>query len=396
MTKKLIVLLIFGLILRLILMITTIHPDIRGHNLAAYLISQKGEVLGFYDHISKLSRDNRLVTLYGDGLFIYPPLSYLTLAGFMKVLGPLYPWNTFSTLITDIGQVRFDPSWMWLMFLLKFPYLIIDIMAYWWLVKKIENSKKVLFTVLWVFNLPILFSAYMMGQFDIVIGVLILVSAILSAKKTHILSAIILGIAAGFKPFPLLLLPLLGINLQEKIKYTLVGLITYFVIISPYFGSVGFKHYALLASQADKLEYAKILVSGSQYLSLFWVGIILLYWWNYFGSKKMPIWGWYTSALLLFFSVTHWHPQWFTWASGLLIFSCIYKPKTCLPVFILLSCYTFILMTFEPSLNFGLFNINFNLFNWINTRFPADQLISMVRSLFASTSIITILNIKKS
>lgn len=390
MTKKIIVLLILGLALRLVLMFTTLHPDIRGHNLAAYLISQKGETLGFYDYISKLSRDNKIVTLYGDGLFIYPPISYLTLAGFMKILSPIYPWNTFSILISDIGQVRFDPSWMWLVFLLKFPYLIIDIVAYWWLSRKIENSNKLLFTTLWVFNLPVLFSAYMMGQFDIAIGILILVSAILSAKKTNFLSAVILGVAAGFKPFPLLLLPFLGYNIKSKVFSVLIGLVTYGLIISPYLGSVAFKHYALLASQADKLEYAKIMVSGSQYLSLFWVGIILLYWWNLFDYKRTPIWGWYISALLLFFSVTHWHPQWFTWISVTLIFAWIYRLKTRLPIFILLLCYTFIVLTFEQSLNFGLFNINFNLSPWIS-----DQLVSMFRALLAATSIITIINLRE-
>ena len=165
---------------------------------------------------------------------------------------------------------------------------------------------------------------------------------------------------------------------------------TYGLIISPYLGSVAFKHYALLASQADKLEYAKIMVSGSQYLSLFWVGIILLYWWNLFDYKRTPIWGWYISALLLFFSVTHWHPQWFTWISVTLIFAWIYRLKTRLPIFILLLCYTFIVLTFEQSLNFGLFNINFNLSPWIS-----DQLVSMFRALLAATSIITIINLKE-
>ena len=45
--KKLGLILTLGIVLRLVLMVTTFHVDIRGHNLAAYLISQKGEVLTF-------------------------------------------------------------------------------------------------------------------------------------------------------------------------------------------------------------------------------------------------------------------------------------------------------------------------------------------------------------
>ncbi len=393
--KKILILIFLGLFLRVLLMMFIIHPDIRGHNLAAYLISQKGEVFSFYDYIAKLPRNNHWAEMYHDGLFIYPPLAYLTLAAPMWVFGSVYPWPAFLTLVNETGLLKLDPAWPWLMFLLKLPLLIIETAGFIWLYKKINSQKRILFTILWSFNIVILFSAYMMGQFDLVIGILIAISAVLSTQRPSFLSAILLGIAAGFKPFPLFLLPFLGANISQKIKYVLIGLFTYGLIIAPYLGSSGFRRFALVASQSDKLTYAKILLSGSQYLSLFWVGFAILLWFNYRKFKLFPVWGWFVSVLLLFYSVTHWHPQWFAWISILLLWAWVHKKSARFPIAMLMVCFFVILMLFEPSLNFGMFNINFDLFAWINLHFPADELVSMVRAVFLATSLVTVLSLKE-
>ena len=393
--KRILIIIFIGLVIRILLMLFIIHPDIRGHNLAAYLISQKGEVFSFYDYIGKLPRNNHWAEMYHDGLFIYPPLAYLTLAAPMGIFGSLYPWPAFLTLVNETGLLKLDPAWPWLMFLLKLPLLMIEIAGFIWLYKKINLQKRALFTVLWSFNIVILFSAYMMGQFDLVIGILIAISAVLSTQKPSFLSAVLLGIAAGFKPFPLFLLPFLGTNAGQKIKYVMIGLFTYGLIIAPYMGSAGFRHFALVATQSDKLTYAKILLSGSQYLSLFWVGFAILLWLNYQKFKLFPVWGWFVSVLLLFYSVTHWHPQWFTWVSVLLVWTVVHKKTARFPIAMLMISFFAILMLFEPSLNFGMFNINFDLFTWINLRFPGDELVSMIRAGFLATSLITILSLKE-
>jgi hypothetical protein len=214
-----------------------------------------------------------------------------------------------------------------------------------------------------------------MGQFDILIGYLVAMAAIVAQRSSY-LSAVLLGVSSGFKPFPLFLLPILGKSLKEKIISVSIGLATYGLIISPYLKSVAFKHYALLASQTDKLDYAKILVSGSQYLSLFWLGLILLYWWNWYKPLQLPIWGWFTAILLLFYSVTNWHPQWLTWISILLVLSLVKNIKTRLPILILSCSSTLIILSFYT--------------------FIPDQAISMARAIFAATSIVTVLKMRES
>jgi hypothetical protein len=379
--KKLLPWLILGLFVRLLLIPFTIHPDFRAVNLAAYLIAQKGEIFTFYDHISRLPRTDHLVQLYGDDLFIYPPLAYITHAFFNKVLYPLYPQSLFWTLINDFGQVRLSSQLPVLLFLLKLPYLLADLLGLFILRRLVPENRKFSASLFWLFNPIILHSAYMMGQFDIFIVLFILASLYFS-RITPLLAPICIGLAAGFKPFPLLLLPFLP---GSKTKNVILGIATYIGIIVPYLSSPAFKQYALMASQSDKLLFAKIMVSGSQYLSLFFVGLLILFWWNYFRPYRLPVWGWFTSVLLLFYSVTHYHPQWFVWVMPFLAWAYSYRSLR-FPVNILIACYVLVVLLFEPSLNFGLFGIDFSFSGFINTRFPVDQFASLVRSAFAGTA----------
>ena len=376
--KKLTPFLILGLVLRLVLMIFTVHPDIRGHNLAAYLIAQKREFLGFYDHLGRLPRTHPLVVLYHDGLFIYPPLAYLTHAVFNLFLYPLYPQKLFNLLILDMGQAEGLAGFGFLTFLLKFPYLVADFLGLLVLRKILDSKHQFLGSLLWIFNPVTLYSAYMIGQFDIFIALFLLL-----ALAYPRLAPAFVGLAAGFKPFPLLFLPFLP---GSKFKNITTGLLTYILLILPYLPSQAFRQYALLANQTDKTVYAKIMVSGSQYLPLFFVAVIALFWWHYFSPKSQTTWGWQLAVLLAFYSLTHFHPQWFTWASPFLILAFVHKPKARLPILALLGSYMLIILWFESSLNFGLFGLDYSLAGILS-----DQNVSLIRAVFAGTSLAVVI-----
>ncbi len=381
--KKLLPWIGVALAIRLVLMATVIHPDIRGHNLAAYLISQKGELFTFYDHLRQLPRNDRWVQVYGDGLFIYPPLAYWTHALFMFILGPLYPWATFDRLILDMGTLKQVSAGLpQLLLLLKFPYLVADAVGLWLITKYFDSKHKFMAALLWLFNPVTIYGSYMLAQFDIYIAVSILAVVILAQKRRDGWAAVVLGLAAGFKPFPLLLAPFLGVGWKEKTKLVFISGLTYLGLILPYLRSVGFKNYALLATQADKLWFAKIMVSGGQYLPLFLVGLVGLWWWNYFRSRALPPWGWFTAALLWFYMVTHYHPQWFVWIIPLFVLAAVERPATRLLIGVLLVGYMVIVFSFEPSLNFGLVGVSASL-SWLLT----DANVSLVRGVMAGTGL---------
>ncbi len=386
MTKKIAVLAIIGLAIRLVLIPITMHADFRAYNLAAYLITQKGQLWSFYDYISRLPRTDRILEVFmDDGLFIYPPLAYLTHALFMWLLGPLYPWPTLNTLILYFDHVRPDPNLPWLLYLLKFPYLVADAAGLIILLKLVDPKRRLIAATLWIFNPVTIYSSYMLAQFDIYIAVFLLLALLLAARGRSLWAAVCIGIAAGFKPFPLLLAPFLGQGLWGKAKHTSLALLTYLAIIFPYLSSPAFKQYALLANQTEKLWFAKISVSGGQYISVFLLGLVLLLWWNFYKPKAMSLAGWIMSALLLFFSVVHYHVQWFTWIIPPLIVVLTSK-KLLLPSAVLLVCYAAIVLLSEQTLFFGLFGSNFSLASKF-TLMPVDQFISLVRTVFAATSV---------
>jgi hypothetical protein len=378
--RKLLPWLILGLILRLVLIPITLHPDFRAVNLAGYLIAQKGELLTFYDHISKLPRIDHIAELYGDNLFIYPPLAYLSHALFNKLLYWAYPQSAFWLLINDIGRVRSDPGFLGLMYFLKLPYLLADFTCLWLVLKLLPEKHKFTGGLFWIFNPVNIYVSYMIGQFDIFIALFLLL-ALLFLNKNSLLSAFFLGLSACFKPFTLVLAPLLPGN---KIKNVLVSGGTYFLTILPYLASPAFKQYALLASQSDKLLYAKIIISGSQYVPVFILGLVLVYWWNYFKEKSNPNWIWLMLPLLLFYSVTHYHPQWFVWIMPFLLLIWVYTPKLRLPVITMFGCYFVIVLLFEASLNFGLFGLNFSFSDFIIRFISPDILGSTIRGIFAA------------
>lgn len=380
--KKLWLWLLLGLLLRLVLIPISLHPDFRAVNLAAYFVAQQGEFLTFYDHISKLGRADPLVNLYGDNLFIYPPLAYLSHAVFNKLFYWAYPQSAFWILINDIGQLRQTTGFTMLMYWLKLPYLLADIAILYLLLHYRLSTNSQRLALLWWFNPVVLYTSYLVGQFDIFVAFFILLAYVATLARPW-LAPIALGIGAAFKPFPLFLLPLLP---GPKIKNLLLGLGVYGLTIVPYLRSPAFKQYALLASQSDKMFFARIPISGSQYLPIFLMGLILIYWWNHFHPKQLPAWAWISAPLLLFYSVTHFHPQWFIWIMPILVLAVASSARLVFPYVALLLCYFTIVLFFEPSLNFGLFGINFSLANYVNAFYSSDQLVSLIRGIFLATS----------
>lgn len=388
MKNKIILIFIFGLVLRLALMPFTSHPDLRGHYLGAYFIKEYGEYFSFYDHISKLPREDPIVQLYRDDFLVYSPLTYQLHALWMFIASPILPWDTFKNMEIDMTKASYEESFPFLIFLLKVPYLIADLVCLLILMKLVQPKNKLLAVTLWSLNLPVLHSAFMMGQFDIFILLSLLGALLLVERKHTSLASVVLALGAGFKPFSLFLLPLIP---GKQIKNILIGLITYGLLIAPYaLTSPAYRMYALMAQHSDKLWYAKILVSGSQYLPLFFVAIISIAWLKRYNSKVFTTLSWFTLPLLAFYSFTHFHPQWFTWISGYLILLLIRFKPSWEPITALVISWIIITFSFESSLTFGLFNIDYSLKPLLN-----DQIISGIRALILATSFILTLKLSQ-
>lgn len=405
--KKLLPWLIVGLLLRLLIIPITLHPDIRGYNLGAYLISQ-GHILDFYDYLSFKDQNDPLVKIYGRDLFIYPPVAYIYPSIFIKLLWPLYPQELFNTLIQDMWKTVASSQLPLLLYLLKIPYLLVDLLIVYMLGKFFENKRdRFLAQVIWLLNPVVIYSAYMISQFDVILALSIILCLVLAKNKKYVLAAAALALGAAVKQFVFILLPLLALyipgSIAKKLSVFFVGVGVYIAILSPYLSSVGFRRYALLASQSDKVFFAKIPISGGAYLPIFLVGVFLIYWFCLYFGKKYQLWQWFILPLLLFYSLVHFHPQWLTWVTPLLvIFLVRLQRKAILPTAILVLSFVGIVLMFEPSLNTGLFaplkppwGRDYSLIPILSKVFPEITLRSIFFGLFASCAIlISILTLK--
>jgi len=176
---------ILGLLIKILLIFTAFHSDL----IYTYEIPSH-----FFKNL------NQLGTYYG-------PLSYITFA----LLSPLY------FLSAHVG--------FWI---LKIPYLLVDISVLYVLLKISKNviHKKIL--IFWWLNPIVIFSTYALGQLEIILCLCVVLS-IYSAFRNKILSMVFLGVGVAYKSMTLpLLIPsalILEKSPKKRILIMLAGLL---------------------------------------------------------------------------------------------------------------------------------------------------------------------------
>ncbi|MBM3205359.1 DUF2029 domain-containing protein [Candidatus Shapirobacteria bacterium] len=352
---------LIGLFLRLVLMPFTAHSDMTALDLGAWVISQKGEFLTFYDYLTKLEGNNLLVSLYGVGLFNYPPLAYLTPAFFMFILSPFYDFSVNFVFVTGMDKIFQTFELFKTIFLLKLPYLLFDFLLAFLLFKIFKEKGKTAFKI-WMLNPLTLYATFAMGQFDIIPTLLVVAALFFAFQKRSFWAVAMLGLGGAFKMFPLLFLPffalVLGKGFWRKWWLFMVGLLPYLIIIAPFFiFSPMYRQAAFLTSQTEKMLYLKLPLSGAEYLSPFLIGyFILLFLAASSRGQKDILWRLSFVLMILFFSVTHFHPQWFLWITPFLIWDwLVYGPSHRPFLIAFLGCWLILTFFFEPSLHIGLF-----------------------------------------
>ncbi len=363
--KPLIFVLLIGILLRLVLSAVTFHPDIVHFDLAGYVIG-KGNVSNFYDYTYSLNRDNELLKKYPVDLFNYPPAVYFSIGTINWILTGLTDQSFHNKFLFDFKDTLGDARLYLYLILLKIPYLPFDIATSFLLYNLFVTKKeKVLAFTFWIFNPWVLYSTYMMGQFDIIPTTFVVLALYMITRRANLdkgvfLAAIFLGLGASFKIYPLLLLPPLAFLLNTWLKRILViflGGVVYLATILPFIGSFGFRSTALVANQTLKSLYAQIPVSGGESIILFLSLVGLFYFICLYQAEKAEnLWQRFLIILLLFFVFTHYHPQWFLWITPFLIIELIRSNfKHIFLMFVIAVSFLGSVLLFEQSLSIGLF-----------------------------------------
>jgi len=393
--KPFLPILLIGLAIRLLLLPTTFHPDLLGHLFSGSFFSQFN-IFNVYDHLASLPVDHPLVVNFGvQDIFIYPPLAYFTFGFFQKLLSPLINWDFVSQLMQGVSV--YQPQLPWLLFVTKLPYLFIDVFLGWTLTRLFSDlkKKKLIFT-LWMFNPVTLYATAGMGVFDIIPTLLTVLAAVYLKEDRPYLSALMLGFGAAFKSYPLFLLPLVILatkgDFWTRVKLGLVGLAPYLLGFLPFWQSAAFRH-MVFSPKSQKMLFMSLPVSGAEGIFPFIWATVLVY---LLAAKRQDLrqhyYHYFLAFFLILFSVTHYHPQWFLWLSPFLLIELVDTKLSHLwHLLALFACYLFIVFTFEPSLNFGLFGVflpslrgTVGLTDFLATKFDINLLKSLVRSLFAA------------
>jgi Gpi18-like mannosyltransferase len=391
--------LILGIVIRVILMPITSHPDLWGHSFTAYFFAYKGE-LNIYQFLLNLPPDYPLVKNIGiSDIFIYPPLTYFTLGIFKWLVKPFVDPNFLPWLMENMGNIYSRKDLFSVLFFYKLPYLFVDLGIAFLLSSLFsDEKKKKLAFILWILNPVTLYATFMIGQLDILAVFFTVLSVYFARKNKYTWSLISLGIGGSYKMYPLLfIIPaafLFAAKFKDRIKNIAVGFLPFVLTVAPYLGSSAFRTMVLFQPKSQKMLYMNWPVSGAEGLYPFILGVTIIYLIAYYSANKEKLVNYFLSILLLIFLLTHYHPQWFVWLTPFLVIKMVEEKNKIINVVILLACWFVIMLLFEPSLSVGLFGPvwpairGFGGYADILSKYTdIFRFKSMVRSVFAGVSL---------
>jgi len=260
----------------------------------------------------------------------YPPATYVMFNSHQKI-GRLWFSNYFETWMQDWGALHTvnHPQIFRDLWAMKLPMLIADI-AVAWLIYKIVKKRKFEAVALWLLNPFSLYSIYAIGQFDIIPTALMLAGLWLWKNKKKNWAYVCIGIGAGFKLFPLMMLPILwmkdGRKLKEKMVGAGLGLGAFLLMLSPILRSVEVIKSVFLSNLTSGVFQATISLGKGEVLPVYIVVYLCLLLW--LGLKTRKDDGWEIELIAVYgllFGLSHFHPQWMTWLIPFLILGLVEK-----------------------------------------------------------------------
>jgi len=392
--------LILGILLRVLVMPFLFHPDIKTYSFQTSFLG--GGVFNIYSY---LEANKKNLPLRED--FVYQPLTYLTLGVWQIATKPLLG-NGFNTWLWDASQKSVDSAGVFrYLFILKSPYLIFDVGIAFVLSAFLKDIKKkrAIFS-LWMLNPITIIIIYAFSNVDVIPLFISLCAIHLAKNKKFSSAAILLGVASGFKVFPLLMLPILALSskdVKEAVKIFLLGVGTFFITLIP-FWSKSLVSSAVVSGLTTRIFLTKIDLGFGVSIVVPVVILFLVYLLAI--SKKYKIQSLMLVVFMMLFSFIHYHIQWIIWMLpfGLLVFI---QEKGARLALLILSVFLFALpfLYDDRSMSVSLFSMISYYFTLVPIPFSIVQkfydtysLMSVFQSAIVALSVFTswkILNYQK-
>lgn len=386
-----------AVLIRLLVIPFYFHPDIKTTHFQASFLKQ-----GIVDIYSHLEENKETLPLKEE--FVYFPLTYFFLGGY-QILAEPFLGAGFYDWLSDASQSANEQAGVFrYLFILKLPYLLLDIAIGFLLMKffQKESDKKKVF-VFWMLNPFSLALIYAFSNLDVIVVFLTVLSLLLVQKNKLGMAALMLGIGAGFKAYPLLFVPflLLAVNSwKQRVQVLGISLLTFGVIVAPFLKSESFREATLTSGLMTRLTLMGVNLGFNETLLVGVMALAALFFWGILEVRisKDKLWKYYLALLVLLFSVIHFHIQWILWVMPFAALLFVYSKKL-VPVLILLLVAAISIPLFyeDRAMTVGLFSTISPWYNLLPIPFAALQKVydpyvvqSILHSVFAGGSLVFI------
>lgn len=324
--KKMILL---AILLRLLLGAFYFHPDIKTYNFqSSYLRAGVFNIYNFLvDHKKELPLKEE---------FVYFPLTYLTLGSYQAIVHPVLG-SGFDSWLSDAGSnsIVENPAIFKYLIALKLPYLLCDLAIAYILYKYFDDKKlgkKA--ALIWLFNPFTIVLFYIFSNVDIFAVLLTLLALLFSKKNNYGMAGVLLGIAAGFKLYPILFVPFLMLkkdNWLDRLKIAMGPAVLLFFIVLPFFGSA-FISSALISGLSTRIFNPGLPIGFEETIIPGLFGITALFFYAFF-SKERSLLKYWTAVLVLIFAFSHFHIAWLAWLAPFAVIYAVKYPRLGMSIF---------------------------------------------------------------
>lgn len=309
------------------------HPDLKNTFYHARFLSQG--VVNIYGY---LAQNPDKATL---GTFNYPPLTYL-LFGVLEPATEFLSGPGFSEWIAMGNDAVSVPHIFRYLFVMKLPLLLASVAVGLLLLSLVKGVLQQRFVILfWFFNPITIYAVQFMGQYDVFPVLFIVISLVLLRYRKLSLAAVVLGLGAGFKSFPLFVLPLLaltvGKNWRQQIRLFILGVLPYLLMMVPFLSTPAFRETSLLSGLSQRIFILGLDVGFGERILLVPLVLMLLYLFaarrNSTSETSLP--SYFLVTFLVVLAGSHFHPQWALWAMPFLAILLARDKRLWLPTILL-------------------------------------------------------------
>lgn len=261
---------------------------------------------------------------------------------------------------------------------MKIPMLVADILIGVLLMRIVETKQRMKIAALWWLNPVSIYAIYGVGNFDVIPTLSVMLGIWAWHTKRWNWGYVAIGLAAGFKVWPLLLLPFMIILDHRGLWKRGLGLVVsgsvFLAMLAPILRSVTILKSVFLSNLTSGLFQAVIPLGDKQELPIFFVIYWLLWVYILIAKKQVSFAGVCVMVIGMLFGVSHFHPQWIVWMLPMFVLLVVQRVVSRdLALVVSVSYFGTVLLIEDKFVSLGMFKAVNNAFDTIeSTRWWLD------------------------